>query len=45
MITSPARIRRSALHAFRLRSVSEVDTEFTELLAETYRVGEQRHLR
>ena len=35
---------RNVLHAFRLGSPDEVDAELGGLLAEAYRVGEQRHL-
>ena len=35
---------RNVLHAFRLRSPTEVDDEFRGWLAEAYRVGAQRHL-
>ncbi|MET0780749.1 MAG: DUF5655 domain-containing protein [Microbacterium sp.] len=36
---------RNILHAFRLLSPDEVDSEFAQWLADAYRVGEQRHLR
>src|SRR5205814_3232099 len=35
---------RNHLHAFRLESVNDVDTEVSSWLAEAYQVGEQRHL-
>lgn len=35
---------RNHLYAFRLHTVSDVNAEFCEWLAEAYRVGEQRHL-
>jgi hypothetical protein len=35
---------RNVLHAFRLVSPDEVDEEFRAWLAESYAVGEQRHL-
>ena len=35
---------RNHLHAFRIRSESEVDAEFAEWVREAYAVGEQRHL-
>jgi hypothetical protein len=36
---------RNHLHAFRLHQPSDVDAEFRAWLAESYRVGEQKHLR
>lgn len=36
---------RNVLHAFRLEHPAEVDAEFTEWLAEAYRVGRQEHRR
>ena len=35
---------RNHLHAFRLESVNDVDSEMSSWLAEAYQVGEQRHL-
>jgi hypothetical protein len=35
---------RNHLHAFRIRSESEIDAEFAEWVREAYAVGEQRHL-
>lgn len=36
---------RNHLHAFRLRTLDDVDREFRSWLAEAYRVGRQQHLR
>ncbi len=36
---------RNHVHAFRLSSPEEIDTELTAWIAEAYLVGEQRHLR
>ena len=35
---------RNHLHAFRLRSVEEIDDEFRAWIAEAYAVGQQKHL-
>jgi hypothetical protein len=35
---------RNHLHAFRLQSVAEVDSEVCAWLSEAYQVGQQRHL-
>lgn len=36
---------RNHVHHFRLHSLSELDAEFTELLHDAYRVGQQLHLK
>ena len=36
---------RNVLHAFRLRTPQEVDSEFADWLVQAYDVGAQRHLR
>jgi hypothetical protein len=35
---------RNVVHVFRLNSPDEVDAQFSDWIAEAYRVGEQRHL-